>query len=193
MSVNRGRGRIQEPILNRDENAQYRSKRNPLAISTDFLKESLRDTSMSSVSDAGSDCRASISSSISGISISLSHSILSSSSSSTSLNSSNCTRKGGPPVHYTLMCWIGGRWPCRLKPLIKKSTFNDIHAMLRRNLKLPANYFIDVEFEWQGQTYTIMDAAHWQWAREQVQDGDMSVRCKICQKRFTRRTDGEME
>ncbi|KAG0198485.1 hypothetical protein BGX33_012314 [Mortierella sp. NVP41] len=128
---------------------------------------------MSSVSDAGSDCRASISSSISGISISLSHSILSSSSSSTSLNSSNCTRKGGPPVH--------------------KSTFNDIHAMLRRNLKLPANYFIDVEFEWQGQTYTIMDAAHWQWAREQVQDGDMSVRCKICQKRFTRRTDGEME
>ncbi|KAG0292204.1 hypothetical protein BGZ96_004438 [Linnemannia gamsii] len=171
--------------------AQYRVKRHSLTISTDFPKGSLRDTSMSSVSDAGFDCRASISSSISDISISLSHSTtLSASSSSTSLSGSSdsnvCTRKGGPPVHYTLMCWIGGRWPCRLRPLIKKSTLNDIHVMLRRNLKLPPNYFIDIEFEWQGQTYMIMDATHWQWAREQVHDGDMAIRCKIWQKSFTR-------
>ncbi|KAG0276790.1 hypothetical protein BGZ95_007020 [Linnemannia exigua] len=183
----RGRGRTQGSI----NDAQYRSKRNSLTISTDFPKDSLRDTSMSSVSDVGSDRRASISSSISDISISLSHSTtLSSSSSSTSLSLSSCddicARKGGPPVHYTLMCWIGGRWPCRLRPLIKKSTLNDVHAMLRRNLKLPPNYFIDIEFEWQGQTYMIMDATHWQWAREQVRNGDMAIRCKIWQKRFTR-------
>ncbi|KAG0372345.1 hypothetical protein BGX24_000377 [Mortierella sp. AD032] len=187
---NRGRGLTQGSV----NDAHYRSKRHSLTISTDFPKDSLRDTSMSSVSDAGSDRRASISSSISDISISLSHSTtLSSSSSSTSLSLSSsssskdgCARKGGPPVHYTLMCWIGGRWPCRLRPLIKKSTLNDVHAMLRRNLKLPPNYFIDIEFEWQGQTYMIIDATHWKWAREQVQDGDMAIRCKIWQKRFTR-------
>ncbi|KAG9061100.1 hypothetical protein KI688_007729 [Linnemannia hyalina] len=188
----RGRGRTQGPSMMKEQtDAQYRSKRHSLTISTDFPKDSLQDTAMSSVSDAGSDRRASISSSISDISISLSHSTtLSSSSSSTSLssNSSNgvCTRKGGPPVHYTLMCWIGGRWPCKLRPLIKKSTLNDIHIMLRRNLKLAPSYYIDIEFEWQGQTYMIMDATHWQWAREQVQDGDMAIRCKIWQKRFAR-------
>ncbi|KAF9905503.1 hypothetical protein EC991_001612 [Linnemannia zychae] len=100
----RGRGRTQASI----NDAQYRSKRNSLTISTDFPKDSLRDTSMSSVSDAGSDRRASISSSISDISISLSHSTtLSSSSSSTCLSSSSsnngaCMRKGGPPVHVSL-------------------------------------------------------------------------------------------
>ncbi|KAG0309968.1 hypothetical protein BGZ97_012918 [Linnemannia gamsii] len=189
---NCARGQIQgsSGMMNQSD-VGCRAKRHSLTISTDFPKDSLRDTSMSSVSDAGSDRRASISSSISDISISLSHSTtLSSSSSSTSLSSGSdnsvCTRKGGPPVHYTLMCWIGGRWPCRLRPLIKKSTLNDIHVMLRRNLKLPPNYFIDIEFEWQGQTYMIMDATHWQWAREQVHDGDMAIRCKIWQKRFTR-------
>ncbi|KAF9549939.1 hypothetical protein EC957_001999 [Mortierella hygrophila] len=188
----RGCGRTQGPLMMKEQtDAQYRSKRHSLTISTDFPKDSLRDTAMSSVSDAGSDRRASISSSISDISISLSHSTtLSSSSSSTSLSSSSsngvCTRKGGPPVHYTLMCWIGGRWPCKLRPLIKKSALNDIHIMLRRNLKLAPSYFIDIEFEWQGQTYMIMDATHWQWAREQVQDGDMAIRCKIWQKRFAR-------
>ncbi|KAF9331628.1 hypothetical protein BGZ91_012044 [Linnemannia elongata] len=188
----RGRSRTQGPsMLMEQADAHYRSKRHSLTISTDFPKDSLWDTSMSSVSDAGYDRRSSIASSISDISISLSHSTtFSSSSSTTSLSSSSsngvCTRKGGPPVHYTLMCWIGGRWPCRLRPLIKKSTLNDIHIMLRRNLKLPPNYYIDIEFEWQGQTYMIMDATHWQWAREQVQDGDMAIRCKIWQKRFAR-------
>ncbi|KAF9130744.1 hypothetical protein BGX30_013383 [Mortierella sp. GBA39] len=187
----RGRGRTQGPLMKEQTDAQYRSKRHSLTISTDFPKDSLRDTAMSSVSDAGSDRRASISSSISDVSISLSHSItLSPSSSSTSLSNSSsngvCTRKGGPPVHYTLMCWIGGRWPCKLRPLIKKSTLNDIHIILRRNLKLAPSYYIDIEFEWQGQTYMIMDATHWQWAREQVQDGDMAIRCKIWQKRFAR-------
>lgn len=102
---NHGRGWTQGPSMMMEyTGAQYRSKRHSLTISTDFPKDSLRDTSMSSVSDAGSDRRASISSSISDISISLSHSTtLSSSPSTTSLSSSSsnsvCTPKGGPPVH----------------------------------------------------------------------------------------------
>ncbi|KAG0342975.1 hypothetical protein BG000_010868 [Podila horticola] len=80
----------------------------------------------------------------------------------------------------------GGRWPCKLRPLIKKSTLLDIHTTLRRNLKLPANHFIDIEFQWQGNTYMILDATHWMWAREQVNHGDMTIRCNIWQKRYTR-------
>ncbi|KAG0098811.1 hypothetical protein BGZ93_010281 [Podila epicladia] len=164
----------------------YRSKRNSLTISTSFPEtDALRDTSMSSASDAGSDRRASISSSISDISISLTHSTVSLSSSSSSTSIHDIPRKGGPPVHYTLMCWIGGRWPCKLRPLIK-SALSDIHTTLRRNLKLPANYYIDIEFQWQGNTYMILDATHWQWAREQVNHGDMAIRCNIWQKRYTR-------
>ncbi|KAF9372709.1 hypothetical protein CPC16_002278, partial [Podila verticillata] len=88
---------------------------------------------------------------------------------------------------YTRSCaGSGGRWPCNLRPLIKKNTLLDIHTTLRRNLKLSANYYIDIEFQWQGNTYMILDATHWQWAREQVNHGDMAIRCNIWQKRYTR-------
>jgi len=83
------------------------------------------------------------------------------------------------------MCWIGGRWPCKLRPLIKKSNLQDIHATLRRNLRLPATFFIDIEFDWEGDTYVILDASHWQWAREQAHFGDMTVRCHIWQKKYS--------
>ncbi|KAF9281240.1 hypothetical protein BGZ68_006756 [Mortierella alpina] len=160
-----------------------RPQRAALTISTDFPKDSLQETAMSSVSDTASDRRGSISSSASEVSISLSHSILSSSSSRSSLCS--VPRNGGPPVHYTLMCWIGGRWPCKLRPSIKKSTLADIHTTLRRNLRLPKNYHVDIEFDWMGCTYMILDATHWQWAREQVSHGDMNIRCRVWQKKFS--------
>ncbi|KAF9953129.1 hypothetical protein BGZ72_005658 [Mortierella alpina] len=159
-----------------------RPLREPLTISTDFPKDPLQETAMSSVSDTASDRRGSISSSVSDVSISLSHSILSSSSSRSSLCS--VPRNGGPPVHYTLMCWIGGRWPCKLRPSIKKSTLADIHTTLRRNLRLPKSYHIDIEFDWMGCTFMILDATHWQWAREQVNHGDMNIRCRVWQKKF---------
>ncbi|KAG9320521.1 hypothetical protein KVV02_003755 [Mortierella alpina] len=161
----------------------HRPLRASLTISTNFPKDSLQETAMSSVSDMASDRRGSISSSVSDVSISLSHSILSSSSSRSSLCS--VPRNGGPPVHYTLMCWIGGRWPCKLRPSIKKSTLVDIHTTLRRNLRLPKNYHIDIEFDWMGCTYMILDATHWQWAREQVSHGDMNIRCRVWQKKFS--------
>lgn len=83
----------------------YRSKRNSLTISTSFpVTDALCDTSMSSVSDTGSDRRASISSSISDISISLTHSTVSLSSSSSSTSIHDIPRKGGPPIHVRVFC-----------------------------------------------------------------------------------------
>ncbi|KAF9401149.1 hypothetical protein BGZ94_005296, partial [Podila epigama] len=170
----------------------YKAKGSHLTISTHFTAEDqLQDTGMSSVSDAGGDRRASISSTISDLSTTLSQTYLNPSprfptrTGRALLNTKGVSRKGGPPVHYTLMCWIGGRWPCKLRPLIKKSNLSDILATLRRNLRLPPSYFIDIEFEWEGQTFMIFDCAHWQWAREQVEHGDMSIRCNIWQKRYT--------
>ncbi|KAF9579172.1 hypothetical protein BGW38_004673 [Lunasporangiospora selenospora] len=89
-------------------------------------------------------------------------------------------------MYYTLMCWIGGRWPCKLRPLIKKTNLDDILAMLRRNLKLPKRFYIDIEFDHHGNTFMILNTSHWQWAREQMNHGDMSIRCKIWQKHYTR-------
>ncbi|KAI9236358.1 MAG: hypothetical protein BYD32DRAFT_462572 [Podila humilis] len=142
----------QDRLLNRDQGkGVYRRKHNSLIISTSFpVTDALRDTSMSSVSDAGSDRRASISSSLSDISIRMTHSTVSLSSSSGSTSIHDIPRESAPPVHYTPM-----------------------------NLKLLANYYIDVEFQWQGNTYMILDATHWQWAREQVNHGDMAIRCNI--------------
>lgn len=82
----------------------YRSKRNSITISTSLLvTDASRDTSMSSASDAGSDRRASISSSISDISISQTHSTASLSSSSSSTSIHDIPRKGGPPVHVRVV------------------------------------------------------------------------------------------
>ncbi|KAG0354740.1 hypothetical protein BG005_006269 [Podila minutissima] len=95
-------------------------------------------------------------------------------------------QKDNEDAELNMLCRRRGQWPCKLRPLIKKSTLMDIHTTLRRNLKLPAGYYIDIEFQWQGNTYMILDATHWQWAREQVNHGDMAIRCNIWQKRYTR-------
>ncbi|KAF9185034.1 hypothetical protein BGZ51_002976 [Haplosporangium sp. Z 767] len=91
-----------DKVGSKEKDAQYRSKRNSLTISTDFSKGQLFDTSMSCASDSGSDRRVSISSSISDISDNLTHSTISCSSSSTSLCSSTIPRKDGPPVHVSI-------------------------------------------------------------------------------------------
>ncbi|GJJ74893.1 hypothetical protein EMPS_07251 [Entomortierella parvispora] len=182
---------LDHPTSSKSGMAQH-SKRTNLTISTDVARRgSLWDTSMSSISAGSIDRRHSISSTMSDVSDSSfclrDTSSTSPGNSALSARSSNkvAPRKGGPPVHYTLMCWIGGRWPCKLRPLIKRSKFQDIHAMLRRNLRLPASFFIDIEFDWEGDTYVILDASHWQWAREQVHFGDMTVRCHIWQKKYS--------